>query len=176
VKLSHPKPRPRAAMARIGTSARRLRRVRRDGARRAREDAGLSLVEVLVASLIVGILAAVAIPALLGTSHTATDVQAKEMASSAATAAVTFASDHGYGAITAAELAAEEPGITTAPSKQHAYLSEASGSESGAYSVTAVAADGDELTISHASDGSVTRSCYSPLLKKGCAGSERSSW
>jgi type IV pilus assembly protein PilE len=141
------------------------------------EDGGFSLPEVLVATLIVGILAAVAIPSLLSTTHAAYDVQAKELARNAQGAAESYAVDHsGYAGITTAALAGEDPPLATTASTQHAYLSAATGGTAGSeFSVTATAADGDQLTIAR-TNGSVARTCYSPQAKTGCEGKERSSW
>jgi prepilin-type N-terminal cleavage/methylation domain-containing protein len=141
--------------------------------------AGFSLPEVLVAMLIVGVLAAVAIASLLSTADTANDAQAKELVRNAQTAAETFALDHqsSYAGISATELASVEPNLETTASTQHAYLSEARAADEGQeYTLTAIAADGDELTITREADGTVTRGCYSPKLKSGCGGVERSSW
>ncbi len=138
---------------------------------------GFSLPEVLVVILIVGILAAIAIPLFLSTTAKATDVQAKELVRNAQTTAETIALDHGgsYAEVTTAELAAQEPAIAVAASKQHAYLSNATPGESE-YSITANATNGDELTISRSSDGTISRTCESPIVKTGCSGAERSSW
>lgn len=146
-------------------------------ARRLRDSAGFSLPEVLVAILIVGVLAAVAIPSFLSTTAKANNVQAKELVRNAQTTAETIALDHGgsYADVTPAEIAAVEPTIAITPSRQHAYLSEAS-SGADEYSVTATATNGDELTIARAPDGTVTRSCRSAKLETGCNGGASSSW
>ena len=146
-------------------------------ATRARQTDGFSLPELLVAMLIIGVLAAIAIPLFLGTTNKATDVQAKELVRNAETATESYASDHGgaYTNLSPAGVAAEEPTIATVASTRHAYLSAATGSENG-YTLTATATNGDQLSIQRSAEGAITRSCHSPTLKTGCNGAENSSW
>ena len=147
------------------------------GVRRVSESAGFSLPEVLVVILIIGVLAAVAIPAFLNTTAKANNVQAEELVRNAQTTVETIALDHGgsYANVTTTEIAAVEPTIAITPSSQHAYLSEA-GSGANEYSLTATSTNGDELTIARAPDGTVTRSCRSAKLERGCDGGASSSW
>jgi type IV pilus assembly protein PilA len=130
-----------------------------------------------VVMLIIGILAAIAIPAFLSTTAKANDVQAKELVRNAETTAETIALDHGgsYENVTTTELAKAEPAITITASKQHAWLSNAT-SGANEYSITATATNGDEMTITRAASGLVSRTCHSPVLRSGCAGGENSSW
>jgi type IV pilus assembly protein PilA len=143
--------------------------------RTATGEDGFSLPELLVVILIIGVLAAIAIPAFLSTTAKATDVQAKELVRNAQTAAETFAVDHAgsYAELSTEGLAAEDPTLATTASNQHAWLSSATGS-ANEYTLTATATNNDELTIKRAADGSVTRSCHSTT--KDCSGAENSSW
>jgi len=133
--------------------------------------------ELLVVILIIGILAAIAIPSLLGSKQKAVDVQAKALVRSAATASEAIATGHdgSYESVTPAELNKQEPAIRITAATNDAYLSAASGTASS-YAVTATATNGDEYTITRDSAGAVTRQCVSPTSKTGCAGGETSSW
>ncbi len=141
------------------------------------DASGFSLIEILVAIVIFGILAAVAIPALASQRQKAVDVQAQEIARSAETAAETVAvDDHGaYESVTTTELHRYEPAIPIAAGAGGAYLSTTTHGENG-YSVTARAANGNEYTITRAGNGEVARQCASPILKTSCSGAERGSW
>ena len=93
--------------------------------RMASEESGFTLVELLVVMLIIGLLAAIAIPAFFNQRNKAYDANAKEQARTAETAMETYATDNGgtYQNVTPAKLAAIENSIQTAGTS--AYLSAA---------------------------------------------------
>src|ERR1700757_4887809 len=83
---------------------------------RAEDEKGFTLIELLVVILIIGILAAIAIPSFLNQKSKATDASAKELARTAQTASETYATDHNgsYTGLTQAALQTIEPTIQIA--------------------------------------------------------------
>ena len=92
--------------------------------RRAQEEKGFTLIELLVVILIIGILAAIAIPSFLNQKTKATDASAKELARTAQTAAETYATDHAgsYTGMDATALSTIEPSIQTAAGNNNALI------------------------------------------------------
>ena len=131
---------------------------------RVKDEKGFTLIELLVVILIIGILAAIAIPSFLNQTTKAKDASAKELARTAQTAAETFATDHGgsYTGMNVAALTAIEPTINTTSTNNNAYLnstSGVSGVSANGYTVTATSVGGNTYSITRGTDGTTTRAC-----------------
>jgi type IV pilus assembly protein PilA len=120
------------------------------------EEKGFTLIELLVVVLIIGILAAIAIPAFLGQQEKAKDSQAKSAVRNAASAIEAFYTDKGtYVGATDAALKAIEPSLNDTSSGTLAI----SGLSANGYTLAVTQTDtGNVFRIAKA-DGVATRTC-----------------
>jgi type IV pilus assembly protein PilA len=145
---------------------------------RASDEGGFTLIELLVVILIIGILAAIAIPAFLNQKSKAQDASAKELARTAETTAETYATDHegAYTGLTGGEIEKYEKTITYTATKctgTNACLIEVKllGTKNEGYEVTTEApATGDTYTVVKTIGGNVERKCTAAggAPKGGC--------
>ena len=149
---------------------------------RSRDEGGFTLIELLVVILIIGILAAIAIPSFLSQKSKAADSSAKELARTMETTAETYATDHGgsYVGLTAKVLKEYEPTIQIGAGGGNAYTEEATGVEnatSTGYKVTAYSTIANHTFSIVKNEGSVTRAC-TPENETGSKGGgcQNSSW
>jgi type IV pilus assembly protein PilA len=130
---------------------------------RAQDERGFTLIELLVVILIIGILAAIAIPSFLNQKSKASDAAAKELAHTLQVAAETVATDQNgsYVSISPAVLQGYEQTIQTTSGNGNAYTVADSGT-ANTYTVTATSTTGDTFSINRSSTGALTRTCTVP--------------
>jgi type IV pilus assembly protein PilA len=127
--------------------------------RRAEEEQGFTLIELLVVILIIGILAAIAIPAFLNQRGKAYDASAKSQVKTAQTAMETYATDHNgdFTGANKAALVAIEP--TLADQTGGPTLSAVTPNGTTGYVLTSTASTTADTFTLTSTNGSVARTC-----------------
>jgi type IV pilus assembly protein PilA len=138
--------------------------------RRMQDEKGFTLIELLVVILIIGILAAVAIPTFLNQRGKAYDSNAESQVKTAQVAEETYATDNnGSYATTAAQLEAIEPSLSDTSS---ATLSVSATPPAGSnYQVVSTAVKtGDAFTITESNAGAESNTCSAGTGGNGSPG------
>jgi type IV pilus assembly protein PilA len=125
---------------------------------------GFTLIELLVVILIIGILAAIAIPSFLNQKSKATDAAAKELAHTAQVTIENYGIDHAgnYGGVTLTIMNQYEATIQTASGNGNAFLLSVTNLGTNTYTLTTESANGDQFSINRLSNGGLTRTCAGP--------------
>ena len=139
---------------------------------RAQGESGFTLVELLVVMLILGLLAAIAIPAFFNQRAKAQDADAKSTAKTAQTALETYSTDNNgsYSGATRGSLKTIEPTLSSASTGNNAITTLTTTSNS--YTITVTSSSGNTFSIARATDGSLTYPCTPSGGGGGCPGSQ----
>jgi type IV pilus assembly protein PilA len=136
--------------------------------RLAREQSAFTLIEILVVILIIGILAAIAIPSFLSQKSKANDAAGKGKARTLEIAMETYATDHN-GSYEGATLKVLEEYEPTLKDKATAVAQEVKSATATGYEVEAEAALSKDKFVIKYNAGELTRTCSPVKAGGGCA-------
>jgi type IV pilus assembly protein PilA len=136
---------------------------------RVQDEKGFTLIELLVVILIIGILAAIALPAFLGQRTKAQDTEAKTQIRTMQTAIETYYTDNqDYSGATIAKLKVIEPSLNDGK----AVPADPTGLSKTGYTLKSTSVSGTNFTLARdAATGATTRTC-----DKSGGGCNGSSW
>jgi type IV pilus assembly protein PilA len=138
---------------------------------RAQSEKGFTLIELLVVILIIGILAAIALPAFLNQRGKAQDTEAKSAVRTAQTAMETFYTDEQDYFADVAKLRAIEPALSSGAANTLTVTGGADGVGDAGYTLAVTSKTGNTFTIEKAATTAVvTRTCGTSG-KAGCPSS-----
>jgi type IV pilus assembly protein PilA len=136
--------------------------------KRIDDERGFTLIELLVVILIIGILAAIAIPSFLSQKDKAGDASAKSYVRNMQTAEETYYTDNNTYTTTFTDLTTIEPVLADVPNPGGTAPSAAAVTDiKRDYRVSATSKAGVTYTITRAADGTTSRSCDRPNVG-GC--------